>query len=324
MDRRRSPFSIGLAVGALVFSIQPAIATAHGIVGKRFFPATIVTDDPFVADELSLPTVSTQRKSGDAADDPYQRETEFSTEFTKRITPDFGLGFELGGKYVEPDGTAASTGRNNLAISAKYQLYKNDLHEAILSLGLDTDIGGSGTNPGEADRYYTFIPAVFFGKGFGDLPDGMALLRPLAITGSLGIAVPTSARTRNVTVDPDTGDADVSFERHPDKLVTGFAIEYSIPYLQSAVRDAGIGAPFNRMIPLVEFAFETPLDRGGGSTTGTVNPGVLWAGQTFQLGVEAVLPINSDSSHGVGVRAQLHFFLDDIFPRTLGKPLFGD
>ena len=32
-------------------------AFAHGYAGKRFFPATITTDDPFVADELSLPTV---------------------------------------------------------------------------------------------------------------------------------------------------------------------------------------------------------------------------------------------------------------------------
>src|SRR6476646_5026684 len=31
---------------------------AHGFAGKRFFPATLATDDPFVADELSLPTLS--------------------------------------------------------------------------------------------------------------------------------------------------------------------------------------------------------------------------------------------------------------------------
>jgi hypothetical protein len=304
--------------------LLPCAAAAHGLAGKRFFPATITTEDPFVADELSLPTISTLRKPGESPDDPAARETEFSTEFTKRITPDFGLGFELGGKYVDPDSGPSGAGLNNLAISAKYQLFKSEAHEAILSLGLDADIGGTGTAPGEADRFYTFTPAVFFGKGFGDLPDGAAMLKPLAVTGSLGIAVPTSARSRDVEVDPDTGDADISFERHPDKLVTGFAIEYSIPYLQSFVRDVGIRAPFDRMIPLVEFAFETPLNRGGGPTTGTINPGVLWAGQSVQFGIEAVLPVNSDSGRGVGVVAQVHLFLDDIFPHTIGKPLFGD
>jgi hypothetical protein len=32
-------------------------ALAHGFAGERFFPATILTDDPFVADEMSLPEV---------------------------------------------------------------------------------------------------------------------------------------------------------------------------------------------------------------------------------------------------------------------------
>jgi hypothetical protein len=26
----------------------------------------------------------------------------------------------------------------------------------------------------------------------------------------------------------------------------------------------------------------------------------------------------------VGVQAQLHFFLDDLFPHTIGKPLLGN
>ena len=39
-------------------------ATAHEIVGNRFFPATIGIDDPGVNDELSLPTVA-NFKTGD-------------------------------------------------------------------------------------------------------------------------------------------------------------------------------------------------------------------------------------------------------------------
>lgn len=313
-----------LAIGNLVLFGTPGAALAHGVVGKRFFPATVATEDPFVADELSLPTISTLRQSGEEPGDPNARETEISTEYTKTITPHFGLGFELGGTYVDPDGAGAGAGLNNFALSAKYQFFKNDAHEAILSLGLDIDIGGTGTAPGEAEPFSTFTPAFFFGKGFGDLPEGMELLRPLAVTGSMGIAVPTSAQTRTVEANAITGESDISFEQNPDTLVTGFAIEYSIPYLQSSVRDVGIGAPFDRMIPLVEFEFSTPFNRGGGPTTGTVNPGVLWAGKSLQIGVEAILPVNDDSGRGVGVRAQLHFFIDDLFPRTLGKPIFGD
>ena len=34
-------------------------AFAHGVIGARFFPATLTIDDPFVADEMSLLTVGT-------------------------------------------------------------------------------------------------------------------------------------------------------------------------------------------------------------------------------------------------------------------------
>ena len=42
----------------------PLPASAHGFAGDRFFPATITTDDPFAASELSLPTVSAIRQPG--------------------------------------------------------------------------------------------------------------------------------------------------------------------------------------------------------------------------------------------------------------------
>ena len=43
-----------------------------------------------------------------------------------------------------------------------------------------------------------------------------------------------------------------------------------------------------------------------------------------QLGLEAVIPINERTGKNVGFRAQIHFFLDDLFPKSIGKPLLGD
>ena len=149
-------------------------------------------------------------------------------------------------------------------------------------------------------------------------------MRPLALTGVTGFAFPTSASSRSTTIDEATGAREVEVERNPNVLEWGFALEYSIPYLQSQVQDMHWHAPFDRLIPLVEFAFETPLNRGeGGQTTGTINPGVLWAGQHFQFGVEAIVPINGRTGDNVGVIAQLHFYLDDLFPHSLGRLLFG-
>ena len=185
-------------------------------------------------------------------------------------------------------------------------------------MGIDWDIGHSGSSRVGAEPFSTVTPGLFFGKGFGDLPDGAAMLRPLALTGQLGIGIPSTTSTSTVN---DEGELTV--DRHPNNLVWGFALEYSIPYLQSYVQDWGWRAPFNRLIPIVEFNFTTALNRGQSGTIGTINPGLLWAGQTVQLGIEALIPINSRSGKSTGVIAQLHFYLDDIFPNSIGKPLFG-
>jgi hypothetical protein len=107
-------------------------------------------------------------------------------------------------------------------------------------------------------------------------------------------------------------------------LQLGFAFEYSLIYLQNQIKDIGLRAPFDRLIPLVEVAIDDPLNRGqSGLITGTVNPGIIWSGKYVQVGAEAIIPINSRSGNDVGFIAQLHFYLDDLFPYSIGRPLFG-
>lgn len=292
----------------------------HGFAGARFFPATLSTDDPFVADELSLPTVSTIR----TPDDGGTRESDISMEIAKRITPQFGI--EIGGTWtlLNAHEEHSLNGFGNLELAGKYQLVKNATHETIVSVGLGVEIGGTGSESIGADSFSTWEPAIFFGKGFGDLSEAVRFLKPLALTGVAGIAIPSSASTRTITLNDQTGEHDIDIERHPDVLEWGFALEYSVIYLQSQVQDMHLPAPIDRLIPLVEFAMETPLNRSaGGPTTGTINSGVIWAGKYFQLGVEAVIPINKHTGNNVGIIAQLHFFLDDLFPHNIGRPLFG-
>src|SRR5207247_856646 len=80
---------------------------------KRFFPATLVVDDPFVADELSLPTVFNSKLPG-TGDTLPRKETDVSGELAKRLTPDLGL--SLGGtwKAIDPAGGKSVTGFDNL------------------------------------------------------------------------------------------------------------------------------------------------------------------------------------------------------------------
>lgn len=305
---------LALAVACGGFLPMGTVA-AHGIAGKRFFPATLATDDPFVADELSLPTISSQKMPA-GGDEPATRTTDFSVDVSKRVTENLGIGFAATYKVLQPEGGETQRGFDNLAASVKYKFYQSDEQETILSAGVDWDIGGTGAKGVGAESFSTLTPALFFGKGIGDLPESMKFIRPLAVTGLVGVGIPTHSGTTSVN---DEGEASV--ERHPHTLEWGFAVEYSLPYLQSFVQDVGLREPFNRMIPLVEFAMSTALDRGASGTTGTVSPGVIWAGRYAQVAVEAVIPVNNRSGNRVGWIAQLHFFLDDLFPTTIGRPL---
>jgi hypothetical protein len=151
----------------------------------------------------------------------------------------------------------------------------------------------------------------------------MSWARPFAITGQVGYAIPANSKT--VTFDPDTGEVDVEFNARV--LTWGGSIQYSMPYLKSSVIDLNLSDFINHLIPIVEFSLQTPVANtltSGTVTTGTINPGVLWVGDYFQVGVEAIIPVNRQSGSGLGVIAQLHLYLDDIDPRGIGRPIFGN
>jgi hypothetical protein len=281
------------------------MASAHGFVGDRFFPPTIATDDPFAVDELALPTLSTVRNPS-ADSEPANWQTSVGFEFDKEILPHFALGVSDNYNIITPDRGRNTLGWDNLTLTAKYELWWNAPHEAIISVGLESEIGGTGSRSAGRDSFSTFGPAVYFGKGFGDLPDSLDMLKPLAVTGVLQQDFPTESVESN-------------------SLEWGFAIEYSLPYLQQHVKDIGLREPFNNLIPLVEFAFETGENRDDrGITTGTINPGVLWETPWFQLGVEANVPVNSRSGTHVGATLQMWIYIDDLFPKVFGHPVFGE
>ena len=270
------------------FNSAPAVA--HGILGQRFFPATITTDDPFAADELALPTIRY-----------FDHETDYDLDYSKSILPGFAIGLGVGYVDARPEGAPAQRGFSNLDVSPALEVYRNAGHEFILTAGIDWEIGGTGSKA-VADRSSTYTPTIKFGKGFGDLPDSLKYLRPLAITGTLGYAIPGN---------------------NASSIQWGGAVEYSLLYLQNNVHDQGLGRIAAHLTPIVEFSFSSPTRAGESGTTGTINPGLLWSGQYVQFGAEAVVPLNSASGHGLGLVAQMHFYLDDIFPHSLGRPLFG-
>jgi hypothetical protein len=304
------------AAAALV-SLQ---ARSHEIVGNRMFPATLAIDDPGVADELAFPTV-TMSKTGDV---PPVKELDISGEYSKLITEDFAVSFSPTWTHLYAPGgpkTTGASGFQNIETTFKYLLYKNEEHEFVASVGLNIEWGKTGSQDVGADPFTTYTPTFYFGKGFGDLPAGLNWARPFALTGQIGYAIPSS----NTTVSVDSGSGDIDTEFNPRVLVWGASLQYSLPYLKSAVADIGLPDFVNHLIPLVEASLQTPVSNtltSGTVTTGTINPGVIWVEKYFQVGVEAMIPVNRQSGSSVGAIAQLHFFLDDIFPNSIGRPLF--
>jgi hypothetical protein len=289
-------------------------ASAHGLIGQRFFPATLAIDDPFVADELSLPTVFHIRNRG-SEESPPMLQTDLSGEFSKRLSPN--LGVSLGGTYtlLDPVPGKSVSGFDNMEVSLKYVFWKSAAHETLLSAGVSWDVGGTGSKKIGAESFDTVTPQLFFGKGFGDLPNAVEWLKPLALTGALGLDIPTRRFNQTISVNDD-GEVEVERELNAKTMRWGFSVQYNLQYLQSFVRDVGLPAPFNRMIPIVEVVMQTPIEGPhAGRTTGTINPGVIWFGRFFQLGIEAVIPVNTMTGKNVGVLAQIHFYLDDIAPK---------
>ena len=296
---------------AIALLITPNLLRAHGFEGDRFFPPTVSTDDPFATDEFSIGVSTLNNPAASDGSSPKTREIDVSSEFDKEIFPKFALG--VSGTYInlDPQGHQgpAQDGFDNVSISAKYQLWESAPHEWILSLGGEADLGDTGSKALGVNSFTTYTPTVYFGKGFGDQPASLKYLKPLALTGTIGVSIPGQS-----------ANFDGSF--NSDAMQWGCALEYSLPYLQQHVEDIGLPKALDNFIPLVEFSGTTPVDRSGGTTTGTINPGILWEQPDFQLGLEAVIPINAHTGPNVGAVFQMQFYIDDLFPKVFGRPVF--
>jgi hypothetical protein len=290
-------------LAATAILAQNSTALAHGFAGDRFFPATILTDDPFVADEASLPTVALDPTLPDGS-----RQVDLGADLSMLITRNWDFTLSNSWAHIRTPGVGTTTGLTGLTAGTQCQLFINAEHEAMALAALNVTWGNTGRIAAGAPAFTTLSPTFDFGKGFGDLPDSLPWLRPFALTGNINLNFPTEAETEGTP--------------NPNSIFYGFAVEYSTPYLQSQVKDLGWGPPFDRLIPLVEFALTSPFNRGqSGMTTGTVQPGVIWAGQYFQVGAEMIIPTNGLSGHGIGGVVQLHFYLDDLFPKSIGRPI---
>jgi hypothetical protein len=131
---------------------------AHGIAGNRYFDGTLGFDDPAVADEAILPLYNQLNFSTQGSN---VCDNRINWAFARLLTPT--LAFTADGGWIHQNWPIGHTsGADKADIGLKYEAYRDN----------------------RADAPNTIQPAVFFGKGFGDLPDSLSWLRPFAVTGA--------------------------------------------------------------------------------------------------------------------------------------------
>jgi hypothetical protein len=293
-------------------------AHAHGIAGNRFFVGTLTFDDPAVADEAILPVFSTLQRPGDPGS---FAEDRINWSFVRLLTPTVAISIDNG--WIHHQWSAgAQSGFDATNVGIKSEIFRDNRHEMLISAGLMWGIGQSGAASIGAKGPDTIQPGLFFGKGFGDLPDSLSWLRPFGVTGAIVDELPLGGL--GTTIAPDLSSAKFQTFAVP-KVETfhwGFTIQYSTLYLTSRFTGGEPAEePLNQLLPLVEFNFDSPR---GQKTAATMNPGFAYVAVTWQIAAEAMLPLNREAGSGPGFRAQLLFFLDDLIPSVFGKPLLSD
>jgi hypothetical protein len=305
---------------AVAFAL-PGRALANADCGRRLFPVTLTLDDPGVGDEAALPTVSYQHFGNNTAtpgDD-----TTVSVNLNKRLTDDFMLG--VGGGYdfntSPPQLGKNQTGWQDLQLLAKWQDCVSAEHEFMFSLGVIRELGRTGAISAGADEYGYTAPAIYAGKGFGDLSS--PALRPLAITGELyrtwsdhGLAFETVTNPMTGLTMTRSNGASANF------WFGAVSLQYSLVYIQRHMKQIDLPPWMGGLIPVVEFDWISP----GGNPTNVQTAwraasGVIYEGKGYEVAVEAQVPLGRSAGTGLGVIAQVYIFLDDLYPNSIGKPV---
>ena len=306
------------AVMTLALFSSAHSADAHGIAGNRFFVGTLTFDDPSVADEAIVPNFSTLThpvEGGNAVDN------RFDWSFTRLLTP--VLQVQLDSAWIHRNWpTPRTSGFDTTDVGIKSEIYRNNQHEFLVSAGMLWGIGHSGSQAVGGDEPNSIQPGVFFGKGFGDLPDAFGWLRPFAVTGAFVDELPFGTTTTALGLNSATGRLQSTLVPTVETLHWGLSLQYSTYYLTRRFTGGPPkDEPLNQLLPLVEFSFDTPR---GQNTVATMNPGLAYVAVAWQVAAEVIVPLNREAGNSTGFRAQLLFFLDDLIPKLFDKPLLSD
>jgi hypothetical protein len=307
-----------LACAASLIHARPGFA--HAVCGARVFPVTLTLDDPGVADELTLPQVQYQRSGADGGPGP-THETDLDFEYDKRLTENIGFAFNDGYNFYQTNNTKTEAGWQDAVLTAKWAKCIDPDDDFVLGLGVIREFGRSGTAHTGADQYGNTAPTVYLGKGLAEIP--VPMLQPFQVTGEFSYAIADRGFKEMASFNPVTGVTGFTANAgYPNQWIGSASLQYSISYLQNQIKDFGLPEPIAHMVPLVEVNWVSAANGGGSAPTSwAMSVGAIYLRSWYQIGLEAVIPLNQAAGTNVGVIAQFHVFLDDLYPHGIGAPL---
>ncbi len=311
------PVAALACAGAL---LRSAPAFAHAVCGSRVYPVTLTLDDPGVADELTLPQIVYTRAAADGGPGP-SHDTSIQFEYDKRLTDEFGFAFNDDYNVNQQNNAKTETGWDDVTVTAKWARCVDPDSDFQLGFGVIREFGRTGTSHIGSDEHGNTAPTIYLGKGVDEIP--VPMLQPLQFTGELSYAVADREFKQFTVVDPSTGVTSTHANTgYPNAWIGSFSVQYSIPYLQNQIRDFGLPEPFAHMIPVAEFNWTSAAASPGGSPASwTLAPGFIYLRSWYQVGVEALVPLDKAAGTNVGFIVQFHVFIDDLYPRGIGAPL---
>jgi hypothetical protein len=293
--------SVGAALALAWVALRASEAAAHGIVGARSFIEPFVTEDVNPKNEFVI--ARPERDWG-----AEEKVWSYGFGLEKKLSDDLSLTLDSEWLRVSPRDPEEedASGFGNLGITLKHALYRSEAHEGIVSFAVEAEAPTGSADVG-AERDWAFRPFFLYGKGLGDLPDALGWLRPFALQGDFGPEVSTDEATTTA-------------------FVHDVAVQYSIPYLQSSVKDVGLRWPLANLIPVVELDFEHGV-RGeeSGATRAIVTPGLVYVDRRIEVGVAGRFPLSDTAREEVdpGVIFLFDVFIDDVLPWSRWQPFGG-
>jgi hypothetical protein len=282
--------TVALAIAGLAL---PAVAAAHGTVGDREFIEPLFTEDANPKNEfvVAKPLAADFRAGGNALTLGFALEKKLAERFSLALEGEWSAIHRAGGEIEEPEGS----GFGNLGVLLKASLFESVAHEARVSVGTEIELP-TGSEDAGAEEDAAIAPLLMYAKGFGDLPPGLAALRPLFVQGDLGLEAALGA-------EGEAND-DVVFYR----LLVG----YSLPYLADSPAGTAIPARLRGLVPAVELAFESRVQGEERATAAAATPALFWVGRYLEVGLGASFGLNDHTETERAIVGLVDLFLDDL------------